>query len=165
MDSKVSGRFGHSGYFIIVDPRTLKYEAYPGVSSEEDQQISKFIDPDINKIIVGNIGPALYNEIVLSGCKVYLCRNMQVADAIEKVRNGEVPELNDPTLNKSIHSARKTGDIKTGRGSKRGAGPDFDSEDSGGGGFSQGRGSGRRRGGSIGHGSGRGKGSGRGRGL
>ena len=59
LDSKVSGKFGHSGYFLIVDPVTMEYEAFPGVSNYEDQTIRKYVDTDIKRVIVGNIGPAM----------------------------------------------------------------------------------------------------------
>lgn len=109
LESKVSGRFGHSVYFLVADPQSMKYESLPGVGKYEDQDIAKFIKPDINKIILGNIGPAAFNELKSYGCKMYLCRNMQVPEAIKKVMNGEIPELNGPTIKESIHSARKTG--------------------------------------------------------
>ena len=116
LDSKVSGRFGHSGYFLIIDPLTMEYEAFPGVSNYEDQTIRKYVDTDIKRIIVGNIGPAMYNEVTARGCKVYMCRNMPVPEAIKKVKNGDIPVLKEPTLKESIHSSRKTGYNYGGRG-------------------------------------------------
>ncbi len=116
IDSKVSGRFGHSGYFLKVDPVTMQFEVFPGVSNYEDQNIRKFVETDIKKVIVGNIGPALYNEVTSYGCKIYLCRNMPVPEAIKKVKNGDIPALKEATLKESIHSARKTGYKYGGRG-------------------------------------------------
>ncbi len=109
LDSKVSGRFGHSGFFLIVDPATMRYEAFRGVSNYDNQTIQEFIVTDISKVIVGNIGPSLFNEVTAYGCKIYLCRNMPVPEAIRKVKNGDIPALSEPTLKHSIHSARKTG--------------------------------------------------------
>lgn len=163
LDSKISGRFGHSGYFIIADPQTLNYKAYAGVGTDEEQNISTFIGPDIKKVIVGNIGPAMFNEITSFGCQVFLCRNMQVKEAIEKVKNGDVEELKVPTLKKSIHSARQTSEGKTGRRHQIEEGPDFGPEDSGGGGFGRGQGRDYGRRGRMDRGSGGGKGKGRGR--
>jgi predicted Fe-Mo cluster-binding NifX family protein len=151
LDSKVSGRFGHSGYFLIIDPQTMEFEAFTGVSKDEDQNIGKFITPAVKKVIVGNIGPSSINEVISYGCKVYLCRNMTVPEAIRKVRDGEVPVLKEPTLKESIHSARKAGD--GGHGEGRGTGKKLGSV--------QRDGSGRGKG--IGQGRGRGAGRGRGR--
>ena len=120
LDSKVSGRFGHSGYFLIVDPVTMEYEAFPGVSNYEDQTIRKYVDTDIKRVIVGNIGPAMYNELTARGCKVYMCRNMSVPEAIKKIKNGDIQVLKEPTIKESIHSARKTGYNYGGRGKGKG---------------------------------------------
>ncbi len=151
LDSKVSGRFGHSGYFMIIDPLTMEYETFTGVSTDEDQNIGKFITPAVKKVIVGNIGPSSYSEVLSYGCKVYLCRNMSVNEAVRKVKNDEVPILKEPTLKDSIHSARKAGDVDGGRGAGRGMGT--------------GQRDGRGRGTGGGQGSEMGRGMGGGRGM
>lgn len=135
LESKVSGRFGHSVYFLVVDPQSMEYDSHPGVEKFEDQDIAKFIKPGITKIILGNIGPVAYNEVKSYGCKMYLCRNMPVPEAIEKVMNGEIPELNGPTIKESIHSARKTGNKYGGHGETNKSGGET--------GFSPGHGQGR----------------------
>ncbi len=156
LDSKVSGRFGHSGYFLIIDPLTMEFEIVMGVSKDEDQKIGKFITPAIKKVIVGNIGPSSYSEALSYGCKVYLCRNMSVNEAVRKVSKDEVPELKEPTIKKSIHSARKATDGDGRRGEGYGTGNGF--------GSGQRDGSGRGTGRVMGGGMGRGMGGGRGRG-
>ena len=122
LDSKVSGRFGHSGYFLIIDPQNMEFEAFTGVSKDEDQNIGKFITPAVKKVIVGNIGPSSYSEVLSYGCKVYLCRNKIVNEAVRKVKNDEVPVLKEPTIIESIHSARKAGDGYSGQAEGRGTG-------------------------------------------
>ncbi len=146
LNSKVSGRFGHSGYFLIIDPQNMEFEAFKGVGKDEDQNIGKFITPAVKKVIVGNIGPSSYSEVLSYGCKVYLCRNMSVNEAVRKVKDDEIPILKEPTLKDSIHSARKADD---GDG-ERGKGKDM--------------GTGQRDGRGMGGGMGRGMGGGRGRG-
>jgi len=162
LDSKVSGRFGHSGYFLIVDPITMEYEVYSGVETYEHQSIRKFITPDIKKVIAGNIGPSMYQATVSFGCKIYLCRNMLVGEAIKKVKNGEVKELKNPTLKDSIHSGRKTvsGYDGTEKRSETGISQGRRPED--GSGRSLGKGRGLDRGGGTGGTGGRGKGKSRG---
>ncbi|MBN2401106.1 MAG: NifB/NifX family molybdenum-iron cluster-binding protein, partial [Spirochaetes bacterium] len=125
-DSKVSGRFGHSEYFLLIDPLTMEYEAFRGVDKDEDQNIGKFITSAVEKVIIGNIGPSTFREALASGCKIYQCRNMSVNEAVRKVMNNEVPILKEPTIKESIHSARKAGnndgDDQRGEGSGTGAG-------------------------------------------
>jgi len=162
LDAKISGRFGHSGYFLIIDPLTMEFEAFTGVDKDEDQNIGKFITPAVKKVIVGNIGPSSFNEVLSHGCKVYLCRNMSVNEAVKKVRNDEVEVLKEPTLQESIHSARKADDEGgdgihgEGRGTGRGMGSGLRN--------GSGRGMGRGQGGGMGGGMGRGRGIGGGRG-
>ncbi len=158
LNSKVSRRFGHSAYFLIVDPDTMEFDAVPGVADEESQPVGGFLNKGIKKVIVGNIGPSAYNEITSYGGAVYLCRNLSVQEATRKVKSGKVPVLKEPTLKDSIHSARKTGDPYDGRGG-RGTGKGL--RDGTGGG----RGMGRGMGGGMGKGSGRGMGRGTGRGM
>jgi predicted Fe-Mo cluster-binding NifX family protein len=160
LDSKVSGRFGHSGYFLIIDPQTMEFEAFTGVGKDEDQNIVKFITPAVKKVIVGNIGPSSYNEIISLGCTVYLCRNISVNEAVRKVKNDEVPVLKEPTIKESIHSARKAGDGYGGQGGGRGTGKGPGSGTRDGSGWDMGRGQGKGMGGGMG----RGMGGGRGRG-
>jgi predicted Fe-Mo cluster-binding NifX family protein len=155
LDSKVSGRFGHSGYFIILDPETMKFEAFSGVKADESaQEIKRFIQRGISKVIVGNIGPSTFYEIKSSGCTMYLCRNMTVLEAIKKVENGDVQPLKEPTLPESIQSARKAGDHrgKTGKGHGQGRGMGSGLGD----GSGMGGGRGRRGGGGMGGGRSRG---------
>ena len=123
LDSKVSGRFGHSAYFLVVDPQNMEFDVYPGVGKDEYMPgIERFVNMGIKKVIVGNIGPSAYNEVTSAGCRVFLCRNMPVREAIMKVKNNEVQVLKEPTLKESIHAARKAGDGYGGRRGGRGTG-------------------------------------------
>ncbi len=150
LDSKVSGRFGHSNYFLIIDPQTMKFEVFSGIQADESaQDIKRLLSRDIKKVIVGNIGPSSFYEITSSGCVVYLCRNMPVSEAINKVMIGNIQPLKESTLPDSIHSARKTGDrdkgIRKGRGQGRGMGLDSGKRMGGGGGRGGGMGGGQGR--------------------
>jgi predicted Fe-Mo cluster-binding NifX family protein len=157
LDSKVSGRFGHSAYFLIIEPQTMEFNVFSGIGKDEYMQgIGKFVNLGIKKVITGNIGPSAYNEVISSGCRIYLCRNMSVREAIKKVENGDIPVLNEPTLKESIHSARKAGGGYGGRGEGRGIGRGL------GLGSRDGRGMGSGQGGGIG--SGKRTGGGRGKG-
>lgn len=122
LDSKVSGRFGHSAYFLVVNPDNMEFDAFQGIGNAEFQIIGRFINLGVKKIITGNIGPSAYYEVTSAGCEVYLCRNMPVLEAVKKVANGDIPLLQEPTLKDSIHSARKAGSGFGGRGEPSGTG-------------------------------------------
>jgi len=144
LGSKVSGRFGHSNYFLIIDPKTMEFEVFAGIQTDDSAQgIIRLIRRDIKKVIVGNIGPSSFYEITSLGCEVYLCRNMTISEAIKQVMNKNIQPLKEPTLPDSIHSARKAGDRDKGTGRGRGTG------------MVDGRGMGGGRGGGMGGGRGR----------
>ncbi|MBN2812997.1 MAG: hypothetical protein JXQ80_02910 [Bacteroidales bacterium] len=178
LDAKVSGRFGHAAYFLAVNPETMEYEAFQGVAKDKSPVLRRYIHTGIDKVIVGNIGPANYDELRAYGCNVYLCRNMQVDEAVDKVYHGEIQPMDTPTLKDSIHSARQAtqGDSGGslgrkiedgfrrifGRAGGRGMGSGMGRGMGGGNGSGMGSGGGRGMGG--GNGSGMGSGGGRGMG-
>ncbi|MFP4622337.1 MAG: NifB/NifX family molybdenum-iron cluster-binding protein [Bacteroidales bacterium] len=123
LDSKISGRFGHAKYFIVIDPQTLDYEVYPGVEPDQEKpDIGTFMKRGISKVIVGNIGPSAFNEVTGYGLKVYLCRKMTVREATNKVYNNEISPMQEPTLKESLHAPRKAEGNVSGRGIGRGIG-------------------------------------------
>lgn len=88
LDSKVSRRFGHSPYFLVINPQTMEFKVFQGIGKDEYMQgIGKYVNPGIKKVIVGNIGPSAYNEVTASGCSVYICRNMPVREAISMIQS------------------------------------------------------------------------------
>jgi len=108
LDSKISSRFGHAAYFIVIDPQSMKYEVYPGVSAnEKSPSLARFINLGIKKILCGNIGPSTFYEAQANSMNVYLCRKMSVREAITQEANGEISPIDEPTLKQSIHSAQK----------------------------------------------------------
>ncbi|MFO8235858.1 MAG: NifB/NifX family molybdenum-iron cluster-binding protein [Bacteroidales bacterium] len=108
LDSKISGRFGHAKYYLVIFPQTMDFEVFPGVSTDKKTfGVARFINFGITKIITGNIGPSTFSEAVSNEINVYLCRKMTVREAVNKVANDEITPLEEPTLKKSIHSAQK----------------------------------------------------------
>ncbi len=107
-DAKISGRFGHAKYFLLVDPKTLDYESVPGVSPElEKPDMARFAQKGAEKVLVGNIGPSAFEELSSLGLQPYLCRGMTVREAVSRVEAGEIVPMEGPTLKQSLHSPRK----------------------------------------------------------
>jgi predicted Fe-Mo cluster-binding NifX family protein len=147
LDSKISGRFGHAKYYIIVNPKTMEYEVFPGVDKDDRRfDIGKIINQETQHALVGNIGPASFDELKWLGVHIYLCRNMKTREAIEKVYNNEVDPLESPTLEESIFSGRKFDDNnEAGRSEEKRAGIGGGGKGSGKG-FGPGRGLGKSKG-------------------
>jgi|GEM_PF-633967 len=122
-DSKISGRFGHAPYFIAIDPQTMDYHVYPGLSSEEENPgIQRFMHLGIDKVLVGNIGPSAFDDLKAHGLQAFLCRKMTIREAVEQVSRGEIAPMEGPTLGSSLHSPRKAGGHTSDEGHGHGSG-------------------------------------------
>lgn len=107
LEAKIAKRFGHSAYFMVVDPESEEFEVFAGVGHDEPAHgIGRFQDSGIERVILGNVGPEAFKDLQNAGWPAFLCRNMTVREALEKVKNGELEPLSEPTAKRSIHSAR-----------------------------------------------------------
>lgn len=105
LESEIHSRYGHADYYLIVDSSdTEKFESMQmNLESLEDHGISKFKELGITHAIAGNFGTFAFNDVVGGGIKPFICRKMSAREAIQKVINGEVPELKEPTVIKHSH--------------------------------------------------------------
>ena len=110
LDAKVHKRFGHADVFLVVDSETFEFTAVKGVGHEEPHHgIGRFDGKGIKRVIVGNIGPEAFKNVQAVGWDVYLCHNMTVREAIEKVQSGKLSPLEAPTMKHSIHEGKSHG--------------------------------------------------------
>lgn len=110
LNAKIAKRFGHADCFLVVDSETLSFTSIAGVGHEQPRHgIDRFGKHKIERLIVGNIGPAAFDDVKAMGWSLYSCSGLTVREAVSKVHNGEVNELTAPTVRRSIHSAGGTG--------------------------------------------------------
>jgi predicted Fe-Mo cluster-binding NifX family protein len=110
LDAQVHKRFGHADVFLVVDPETLDYTVFPGVGHDEPHHgIGRFRTENIERVIVGNIGPEAFKDIQAVGWEVYLCRAMTVRDAIKEIQSGKLSPLEAPTMKHSIEEGHGHG--------------------------------------------------------
>ena len=108
LDSKISKRFGHSDFFLVVDSENFEFEVISGVGHDEaSYSIARFSGRDVKGVIVVNIGPGAFKDVRNAGWLVYSCPGLTVREAVEKVRLGSVPALTAPTMKHSVHSGKK----------------------------------------------------------
>jgi predicted Fe-Mo cluster-binding NifX family protein len=119
LGAQVHKRFGHADAFLVVDPETLEYTAFSGVGHEEPHHgIGRFDGKGIERVIIGNIGPEAFKDVRAVGWEVYLCRNMTVREAIERVQSGELSPIEGPTMKHSVHEGHGQG-----KGERHASGP------------------------------------------
>jgi predicted Fe-Mo cluster-binding NifX family protein len=103
LESKVARRFGHAEYYVVYDTETDTQEAIENTEDNHSHSVLyKLLVKGTKIFIVGNIGPHAY-EIVKSGdAKIFLARNKTLKEALGFYQKGELKELYEPTVKKSI---------------------------------------------------------------
>jgi predicted Fe-Mo cluster-binding NifX family protein len=103
IDSNVDPRFGRGAYFIVVDPETLEWQAYPnpgvGASGGAGTLAAQFVaNQHINSIISGDFGPNAYNALQAVGIAMYLFgASTTIKEAIEHFKAGQLERVGAPT--------------------------------------------------------------------
>jgi len=104
LSSKIAKRFGHANYYIIYNTESKGFEVSSNEEHDEKHSIlSEAIGKGVEAFIVGNIGPHAFSILDGDGIKVYLARQMTAEEALNKLVNGELKLLTEPTIKKSMH--------------------------------------------------------------
>ena len=104
LESNVAKRFGHANFYLTYNTETGNHEAI--INADHDHSHSmlyNLLDKGTEVFIVGNIGPHAFEIIKTETTKVFLARKMTVQEAIRKYMDGELQELTEPTVKKSIN--------------------------------------------------------------
>ena len=102
LDSLIDPRFGRCAYFLIVDPKSAKFEAIKniGVQAWRGAGITAaqiVVDKKVEAVITGNIGPNAFGVLQASGIKIYAgIFNLTAKDALGKYKGGELSEVEVP---------------------------------------------------------------------
>ena len=144
LDALIDPRFGRCQNFIFVDSDSLDFDVKSNVSMNTMggagiQAAQTIVDNGVEVVLTGNMGPNAFQTLNAAGIKIYTGVTGQVRTAIEKYKNGELPETTGPNVNS--HAG-----MGGGSGQGRGGG--------------KGKGKGNRKGMGIGSGQNRGKGKG-----
>jgi len=108
LTSPVAKRFGHANYYIVYNTETKYFEAVENIKGRHHHEnLLEFLKKGVETFIAGNIGPHAFEIINTEKSKVYLARKMSVQEAIDKFLKGELLQLNEPTVKKSIGHGNK----------------------------------------------------------
>jgi predicted Fe-Mo cluster-binding NifX family protein len=103
IDLIVDRRFGRGAYFIVVDPETMEWDAYPnpgvGASGGAGPLALQFIENHhVSSVISGDFGPNAYNALQAAGIAMYLYgASATVKEAIEGFKAGQLERVGEPT--------------------------------------------------------------------
>jgi predicted Fe-Mo cluster-binding NifX family protein len=103
LESPIAKRFGHANYFILYNTETKSFKSFENKEEEHNHKnLEEFLEKKVEVFIIGNIGPHAFKIINTPKSKVYLARKVSVLQAVEKYLNGELKQLDEPTMKKSI---------------------------------------------------------------
>jgi predicted Fe-Mo cluster-binding NifX family protein len=123
LDAEVDPRFGRCQYFIVVDPKTLDYEAIEnsniaasgGAGIASAQAVA---EKEVQAVLTGNCGPNAYSTLSAAGIQVITGVTGTVREAIDRYNKGQLTADTQPSV--GAHSGM--GGTGKGAGSGRGAG-------------------------------------------
>jgi len=110
LDGRVSKRFGHAAYYLIVNLDTMQVKVIDNRNQSEDHDhtiIEQAANAGVKIFITGNIGPEAYKMIDSRNLQVAVARKMTGMEALEKLQRRELKILDSPTLRHSIHEHKR----------------------------------------------------------
>ncbi|MFP3868094.1 MAG: NifB/NifX family molybdenum-iron cluster-binding protein [Desulfobacteraceae bacterium] len=103
LDSRVDPRFGRCNYFILADPDTMEYQAYPNPAREAIggagiQGAQWVANQGIQVVLTGRVGPNAQQVFAASGIKVAIDVEGTVGEVLNAFKAGRiVPQEFSPT--------------------------------------------------------------------
>jgi len=103
LDSPVDDRFGRCSFLILVDSESMSFEAIknPGLKESDAagvQTSQVLIGRGVDASVVINIGHNALVTLSGAGIDVYVGGAGTIRDAIVKLRKGELPSVERPTV-------------------------------------------------------------------
>ena len=98
LESDVDPRFGRARYFIVADTETGEFRA---VDNEQNlnaaqgagiQAAQLVAAQGIEAVLTGHCGPKAFQVLTAAGIKIFNGADGTVADAIERLKSGELTE-------------------------------------------------------------------------
>jgi len=102
--SEMDPRFGRAKYFVIVDPKTLKYEVRENVQNltlpqgAGIQAAKTIVDEKADVLISGNCGPKAFEVLTAAGIKVVTGAKGRVIDAITQYNTGQLKPVDQANV-------------------------------------------------------------------
>ena len=96
LDAKIDPRFGRAGYFVVVDPDTMKSEvvdnkqnvqAAAGAGVQAAQTVAEH---GASAILTGNCGPKAFRTLRAADIEVFMGLSGTVKEAIAAYKSGDL---------------------------------------------------------------------------
>ncbi|MBZ4664068.1 MAG: hypothetical protein JG776_1783 [Caloramator sp.] len=92
-------RFGRCRYFQIHNLETGEFKVLENAGQKSGggagiAAAQQIIDEGVDVVITGSLGPNAFDLINKAGIKAYKCDEISIKEVIEKLKNGELQEIN-----------------------------------------------------------------------
>jgi predicted Fe-Mo cluster-binding NifX family protein len=109
IDAQVDPRFGRCAYFVIVDPETMEWRAFPNPAANAHGgagiQAAQFVTEHKSSVVIsGDFGPNAFDALKPAGISMYLlgsCRTVE--EAIQSYKLDQLEQLTSPTGKGHMH--------------------------------------------------------------
>jgi predicted Fe-Mo cluster-binding NifX family protein len=128
LDAELDPRFGRCQYFVIVEPKTMKFEALENtnIAASSGAGISTaqmIASKGVEVVLTGNCGPNAYQTLSAAGIQVITGVSGKIKDAIEAFKAGKFQSSSQPSVGDHYGMGMGTGPgMGMGRGMGRGLG-------------------------------------------
>lgn len=96
LDAQLDPRFGRAAYILIIDPRTLEFEAFDNNANKNAfkgagiQAAAMISDQDAQVLLTGFCGPNAFKTLEAAGIKVVSDQSGRISDVVRKFNQGDV---------------------------------------------------------------------------
>jgi predicted Fe-Mo cluster-binding NifX family protein len=103
LDDSVEMRFGRCAYFLVVDPKTMEFEAIqnPNIAAGGGagiQSAQMMSNNNVSVMLTGNCGPNAFQTFGAAGIQVITGVSGTVREAVEQYNSGALKATNAPNV-------------------------------------------------------------------
>lgn len=103
LDAQIDPRFGRCLYLLIVDPKTMQFEAVLNTAASVTggagiQAAQTIANKGVKLLITGNVGPKAFQALCATNIEVVTGAFGSVRDFVEKFKRGELSITGTPTV-------------------------------------------------------------------
>jgi predicted Fe-Mo cluster-binding NifX family protein len=103
LDAQIDPRFGRCAYLVVVDSKTMQFEAVPNAAAGATggagiQAAQTIASKGVKLLITGNVGPNAFGALSAAGIEIVTGAFGTVREAVEKFKRGELSKTGAPTV-------------------------------------------------------------------
>ncbi len=104
LDSEIDPRFGRAGFFLLVDPETMKVEI---IENKQNLQLPQgagiqaaqtVVEHGAKTVLTGNCGPKAFKVLQAAGVNVGIGISGKIKEAVDQYKQGKINFADAPNV-------------------------------------------------------------------